>query len=133
VGSGFGAVLYQGGRPLAFFSRPIAPHHAKLVAYDRELLGLVKVVRHWRPFMWGNRFVIRTDHYSLNFLLDQRLSTIPQHQWVSKLFGFDFTIEFRPGYQNRVADALSQRDAHATVMALSIPHFELIDDICAEG
>jgi hypothetical protein len=65
--------------------------------------------------------------------LDQQLSTIPQHQWVSKLFAFDFTIEFRPGYQNRVADALSRRDAHETVMALSIPHFELIDDIRAEG
>ena len=30
-------------------------------------------------------------------MLDQRLSTIPQHHWISKLFGFDFSIEFRPG------------------------------------
>jgi hypothetical protein len=32
---------------------------------------------------------------------------VPQHQWISKLFGFDFTVEYRPGRLNMVADALS--------------------------
>jgi hypothetical protein len=40
-GAGFGAVLHQGEGPLAFFSRPFAAHHHKLVAYERELIGLV--------------------------------------------------------------------------------------------
>lgn len=31
-GSGFGAVLHQGAGPIAFFSRAISPHHAKLAA-----------------------------------------------------------------------------------------------------
>jgi len=48
-GSGFGAVLHQDGGPIAFFSRAVAPHHAKLAAYERELIGLVKAVRHWVP------------------------------------------------------------------------------------
>ena len=56
-------------------------------------------------------FLIRTDHYSLKFLLDQRLSTVPQHQWISKLFGFDFAVEYRPGRLNTMADALPRRDA----------------------
>jgi hypothetical protein len=47
LGSGFGAVLHQGDGPITFFSRAVAPHHAKLPAYERELIGLVKVVRHW--------------------------------------------------------------------------------------
>ena len=51
------------------------------------------------------------DHYSLKLLLVQRLSMVPQHQWISKLFGFDFTVEYRPGRLNTVADALSLRDA----------------------
>lgn len=77
--SGFGTVLHQDGGPIAFYSRAVAPQHAKLAAYERELIGLVKAVRHWRPYRWARSFVIRTDHYSLKFLLDQRLSTIPQH------------------------------------------------------
>jgi hypothetical protein len=108
-GTRFGAVLHQGTGALAFFSRPFAPRHHKLAAYERELIGLVQAIRHWRPYLWGRHFLVRTDHYALKFLLDQCLSTVPQHQWVSKLFGYDFSIEYRPGSLNVVADALSRR------------------------
>jgi hypothetical protein len=72
-------------------------------------------------------------------LLDQRLSTIPQQQWISKLFGFDFTVEYHPGRLNTVADALSRRDTEdvvddvateGTVLCIhSGPSFAFIDDI----
>ena len=78
-GAGFGAVLHQGEGPLAFFSRPFAACHLKLATYESELIGLVQAVRHWRPYLSGRHFLVRTDHYSLKFLLDQRLSTVPQH------------------------------------------------------
>jgi hypothetical protein len=66
----------------------------------------------------------------LRFILDQRLTTIPQHQWVSKLLGFDFVVEYKPGVQNIVADALSRRDEHLEeVMALSAPQFALFDEV----
>jgi hypothetical protein len=50
-GSGFGAVLHQGAGPLAFYSRPFAARHLKVAAYERELIGLVHAVRHWRPYL----------------------------------------------------------------------------------
>ena len=43
---GFGVVLIQEGHPIAFFSRPMAPRHQALAAYERELIGLVQAVRH---------------------------------------------------------------------------------------
>jgi hypothetical protein len=43
---GFGAVLTQEGHLVAFFSRPIAPRHQALAAYELELIGLVQAVRH---------------------------------------------------------------------------------------
>jgi hypothetical protein len=115
-GTGFGAVLHQGGGPLAFFNRPFAARHVKLAAYERELIRLVQAVWHWRPYLWGRRFLVRTDHYSLKFLLDQRLSTVPQHQWLSKLFGFNFTVEYRPGRLNSAADVLSRRDEETAAL-----------------
>jgi hypothetical protein len=141
-GAGFGAVLHQTAGPLAYFSKPFAARHLKLAAYERELIGLVQAVRHWRPYLWGCHFRVRTDHYSLNFLLDQRLSTVPQHQWISKLFGFDFSVEYRPGRLNTVVDALSRRDAEevalsstgvagATLYILSGPSFALLDAVRA--
>ena len=127
---GFGAVLLQEKHPIAFLSRPIAPHHRSLAAYERELIGLVHAVRHWHPYLWGRHFTVRTDHYSLKFLLDQRLATIPQHHWVGKLLGFDFEVEYKSGAQNVVADALSRRDTEdstGAVLALSAPEFDFID------
>jgi len=92
----------------------------------------VQAVRHWRPYLWTMEFIVRTDHCSLKHLLDQRLSTIPQHTWVSKLFGYSFQVEYKPGKQNAAADALSRRDEHepgAWVLAqsLSRPESPLFD------
>lgn len=132
-GAGFGSVLHQGDGAIAFFSRPVAPQHAKLPAYERELIGLVKAVRHWRPYLWGRPFVVRTDHHSLKFILDQHLSTIPQHTWVSKLFGYDLTVEYRPGKLKAAADALSRRDEETqSVSAISLPVFQLFEDLRLE-
>jgi len=109
-GSSFGIVLDQYGEPITFYSRPVAPQHAKLAAYERKLISLVKAVRHWRPYLWACPFVVRTDHYSLKFLLHQHLCTIPQHTWVSKLFGYDFGVEFSSVKTNTVVDALLRHD-----------------------
>jgi hypothetical protein len=76
-GTGFGAVLHQGSGPVAFYSKKLALRHAKLAAYERELIRLVSVVHHWRPYPWGSSFIVQTDHYSVKFLLDQKLATIP--------------------------------------------------------
>jgi hypothetical protein len=129
---GFGVVLLQDQHPLAFFSRPVAPRHRSLAAYERELIGLVLAIRHWRSYLWGRRFVVRTDHFSLKYLLDQRLATIPQHHWVGKLLGFDFSVEYKAGRHNVVADALSRRDTDdASAMALSSPRFDVLDRLRA--
>jgi hypothetical protein len=125
---GFGAVLIQEAHPIAFFSRPVAPRHRSLAAYEQELIGLVHAVRHWRPYLWVQRFIVRTDHYSLKFLLDQRLATIPQHHWVGKLPSFDFGVEYKSRSQNTVADALSRRETpeERVVLAVSASRFDYI-------
>jgi len=128
---GFDAVLLQDKHPIAYFSRPAAPRHRSLPAYERKLIGLVHAIRHWRPYLWGRRFTVRRDHYSLKFLLDQRLATIPQHHWISKLLGFDFVVEYEPGAQNVVADALSKRNTvDGVILAVSAPHFDYIERLC---
>ncbi|WVZ81753.1 LOW QUALITY PROTEIN: hypothetical protein U9M48_029095 [Paspalum notatum var. saurae] len=117
---GFGAVLIQDGHPIAFFSRLVAPRHHALAAYERELIGL--------PYLWGHRFLVKTDHYRLKYLLDQRLATILQHHWVGKLLGFDFSVEYKPGASNAVADALSRRDTEeGELLVLCAPRFDFID------
>ena len=51
----------------------------------------------------------------------------------SKLLGYDFVVEYRPGALNVVADALSRLDeGPAELLALSAPKFSLFDDIRRE-
>jgi hypothetical protein len=125
-GTCFGTVVHQGDGAVAYFSRHVAAHCAKLPAYERELIGLVKVVCNWLPYLWGWTFTVRTYHRSLKFILNQCLTTIPQQQWVTKLFGYDLVVEYRPGKQNVAADALSHRDEEQlTIHALSITRFDV--------
>jgi hypothetical protein len=57
--------------------------------------------------------------------------TIPQNQWASKLIGFDFRVEFRPGTNNVVTGALSRRDTEEewALLALLAPSFQIFDGI----
>ena len=76
--------------------------------YERELIGLIQAVKHWHPYLWGCEFVVQIDDHNLKYLLDQRLSTIPQHHWATKLLGHDFQVEFKLSVTNVVADPISQ-------------------------
>jgi hypothetical protein len=128
---GFDTVLVQDGHPIVFYSRPVAPRHRSLAAYERELIGLVQAVQHWWPYLWGRRFTVKMNHYNLKYLLDQHLATIPQHHWVDKLLGFDFTVEYKSGSTNTVADALSRRDTReGALLAISVPLFDFISHLC---
>ena len=47
----------------------------------------------WRPYLLGQSFKIKTDQQSLKFLLEQKVGTVTQQRWMSKLLGYDFVIE----------------------------------------
>jgi hypothetical protein len=55
--------------------------------YEKELLALVAAVRKWRPYILGHFFTIKTDCQRLKFLLEQKIGTLMQQRWVSKLLG----------------------------------------------
>lgn len=129
---GIGAVLQQEGRPISFYSHTLALRYQKLPAYEKVLIGLIKAVRHWNSYFWGQYFIVRTDHYSLKYLLEQRIATPSQQRWVCKLLGYNFGIEYKPGHSNIVADALSRRIETAACHAISCRHWDLLAEIRTE-
>lgn len=42
-------------------------------------------------------------------MLEQRITTQNQQNWLAKLLGYDFDIVYKSGVTNRVADALSRK------------------------
>lgn len=77
-------------------------------AYQKELYVIVEAVYKWRQYLIGRWSLIRTDHKSIKELMQQVIQTPIQQQYICKLMGFNFDIEYKPGATNIVADALSR-------------------------
>jgi len=78
-GASIGAVLIREGHPIAFISKALGPRQQSLSTYEREMLAIIMAVHKWKQYLWGRPFKIRTDHVSLKYLLDQKLSFPSQH------------------------------------------------------
>ncbi|KAG9458686.1 hypothetical protein H6P81_003194 [Aristolochia fimbriata] len=122
-GRGLGVVLMQESRPIAFFSKALGERALTKSTYEKELMALVLAIQHWRPYLLGRRFKVLTDQKSLRFLLHQRITTPDQQNWLAKLLGYDFDIVYKPGTQNRAADALSRIHEDITLCAISCPQW----------
>ena len=112
-GTGIGAILGQQGHPIAFFSKKLSSRLQNKSAYAREMFAITEAVAKFCHYLLGHCFIICTDHKSLCSLMDQTLQTPEQQQWMHKLMGYDFVIEYKPGKQNVGADALSRMDCFA--------------------
>ncbi|GKA80245.1 retrotransposon-related protein [Tanacetum coccineum] len=107
-GVGIGAVLQQEGHPIAYLSKTLAPKHQALSTYEKEFLAVLMALEKWRSYLLDRHFKIKTDHFSLKYLLNQRVTTPFQAKWLPKLLGFDYEISYNKGSDNVVADALSR-------------------------
>jgi len=72
---GIGAVLMQEGHPIAYLSKALAPKHQGLSTYEKEFMAMVLAVEKWRPCPLGRHFIIRTDHFSLKYLMEQKITS----------------------------------------------------------
>ncbi|MCH90455.1 hypothetical protein A2U01_0011371, partial [Trifolium medium] len=124
-GTGVGAVLGQGGHPIAYFSKKLSLRRQKQSAYIRELLAITEALAKFRHYLLGHKFVLKTEQKSLRSLLDQSLQTPEQQAWLHKFIGFDFQIEYKPGRDNIPVDALSRM----YMMAWSEPKLHFLQEL----
>lgn len=73
-----GAVLSQDLHLIAYLSKSLSPNHQLLPPYDREMMAILFAVKKWRPYLIGWPFKIITDHQTLKYLLEQRITTSAQ-------------------------------------------------------
>ena len=71
-GVGIGAVLMQGGHPIVFESRKLDESERLYPIYDKEMLAIMHALIKFRQYLVGSRFVVKTDHNSLKYFLDQK-------------------------------------------------------------
>ena len=122
---GLGAVLsqIQNGRevPIAHASHTLQPRERNYAVNEKEALACVWACETWDKFLLGRHFTLRTDHAALTTLLrsttDSRKSS-KFLRWIERLSVFDYTMEYRKGDQNVVADALSRLSTFSSKPAL---------------
>ena len=95
--------------PVAFFSRALSGSERNYGAYELEMYAVVRAVEHFRIFLLGKPFLLRTDHAALAKLLRRDLPpTSRVERWILRLSEYVFRIEHQPGKDNVIADVLSR-------------------------
>jgi len=65
------ATLNQNGKPVAFFSRTLQGSELKHAPIEKEAQAIIEAVRHWRLFLTGRHFILKTDQKSVSYMFDK--------------------------------------------------------------
>ena len=110
--SGVGAVLSverNGDRcPVAFYSGALHGAQRNYSAQELEGLAVYQAINHFSYYLYGKKFTVITDHYSLRKMMEQPQGNNRILRWALKLSNYRFEVIYRPGKRNQVADGFSR-------------------------
>ena len=116
---GYGAVLSQMQRQadgslrekvIAYASKKFTERESKYCARRRELLAIVKMVKHFDVYLRGPTFLVRTDHASLKYIKTVQPTSVPAQffRWIMSLEEYSYQIQIRKGVLHGNADGMSR-------------------------
>jgi transposase InsO family protein len=112
-----GAILSQGpigsDLPVAYASRTLNEHEINYSVIEKELLSIVWSTKFFRPYLYGRKFKILSDHKPLQWLFSLKEPNSKLVRWRLRLEEFDYDIIYKNGKLNTNADALSRVEIHA--------------------
>ena len=96
-------------RPVSFQSRQLRKAERNYPVHDFELLAMKYALAKFRIYLVGAKpFVVYTDHASLPAINSPHISQ-RMARWLAFFAEYTFTVEYKPGRDNVLADALSRR------------------------
>ncbi|GFV00897.1 retrovirus-related Pol polyprotein from transposon 412 [Trichonephila clavipes] len=105
-----GAVLSQEidghERVVAYWSKCLSKPERNYCVTRKELLAIVKAIEHFHHYLYGQKFLLRTDHASLTWLMNFRNTEGQVARWIQRLNEYYFDIRHRKGSSHGNADAL---------------------------
>ena len=111
-GEGLGAVFLQardeGEKVVAYASRSLLEHEKKWTTTELEAAALIWALEAFRPYIDGVHVTIRTDHAPLEYIRSKTDRCKRLEIRALRLQEFRFTIQPRPGAQQKHVDGLSR-------------------------
>ena len=95
-------------RPIAFVSTSFNPAERRYSTTARELAAIRWAVSTLRPFLYGVKVMIFTDHKPLVYLQNMAMVDSRVARTLEELSQIDYELHYVPGKDNIVADALSR-------------------------
>ena len=94
---------------IVYASRSLRILQRRYCTTHREMLAAVVMCTHFRSYMRGSQFTMRTDHSSLRWLQKFKNEDGMSARWYLLLGQFSATFEHRPGSQHSNANGMSRQ------------------------
>ena len=117
---GLGAVIKQGGHPIAYVSRALTKTERNYAQIEKECLAIVFVAERFEQYILGKEKVkVFSDHKPLETILSKSIHTSPKRlqRMRLRLQKYSLDVEFKPGPQMYISDTLSRASLPATETA----------------
>ncbi|KAE8724094.1 hypothetical protein F3Y22_tig00010927pilonHSYRG00135 [Hibiscus syriacus] len=104
-----GGVLMQEGHPIAFESRKLNDTKRRYTVQEKEMTTIIYCLRIWRHYLLGAHFTIKTNNVATSYFQTQKKLSPKQARWQEFLAEFNYTLEYKLGEANVIANALSRK------------------------
>jgi RNase H-like domain found in reverse transcriptase len=94
--------------PIGYWSRSLNAAERNYSTTEKECLAIVWAILTLRPYLEGQRFLVRTDHHSLRWVLNLADAQGRLARWRLRLLEFDLEVEYAPGKEHHAADTMSR-------------------------
>jgi hypothetical protein len=104
-----GGVIVQDGRPVAFESKKLSDTERRWPTHKKEMWAVIHYLKTWGHYIGSKDVVVWTDNVTLKYFSTQPKLSSKQVRWQDTLALFNVHIRHKPGKENIVPNALSQK------------------------